>query len=80
MNDRPPNGNQLRDYRITKLEEVALTHEERMTKQDEHMRSVEDALLRVKAGGITTKQLIGIVASIITTLVTLSIAYLNLIK
>lgn len=70
---RPANGNQLRDYRISQLEKISLGH-------DERMRKIEDALLSIKAGGISTRQLVGVVVSVLTVLITLGFAYLQIIK
>lgn len=60
--DRPSkNGNQLRDYRIDKLEDIALKHEERM-------RGLEDFVTRENAQGVPVRTIFliaGVVATII---------------
>ena len=60
--DRPKgNGQQLRDWRIAKLEEIILQHETRL-------RNMEDFVTRENAGGVPLKTvwlIAGVVATII---------------
>lgn len=73
MSEQPKgNGNTLRDYRIKQVEEAVL-------ELKQHTRVLEDNLLKIQAGGITMKQLVAIMVSVLTTIGTLVAAYYQLI-